>query len=146
MKERIIYIAVIFILASSIFDVSGFSEDDLDNKVIWLLKPQCIEAKSFSEGFAAVELKAGWGYINREGQVAIKPQFHYAADFSEGVAAVGMLKRAFYKYGFINTNGEYILKPQYDYADNFSEGLAVAKAGKFCGYINKKGEFVKTAI
>ncbi len=46
------------------------------------------EAKSFSEGLAAVRAGDKWGFINNTGEFVIEPQFYYAFDFSEGLAKV----------------------------------------------------------
>ncbi len=48
-------------------------------------------AGCFSDGLAKFQDKAGkWGYVDKEGNVAIKPQFDFAGSFKEGLARVYM--------------------------------------------------------
>ena len=41
----------------------------------WIASPQFDEAKTFSEGLAAVKVGEKWGYIDKAGQVVIAAQF-----------------------------------------------------------------------
>ena len=45
-------------------------------------------ADDFSDGLAPVQVGNRWGYINKEGKVAINPQFNDARGFSLGLAPV----------------------------------------------------------
>jgi hypothetical protein len=66
-------------------------------------KPRIFEeAHPFCDSLALVKgeydrpTRSGWeahsyGYINAEGQYAIRPVYHFARSFSEGLAAVGIL-------------------------------------------------------
>ena len=76
------------------------------------------------------------GYIDREGNMAIKPAPVRTYGFSEGLAAFTTGD----KWGYMDVNGKTVVEPKYDHAYPFSEGLAAVKAGKKWGYINKKGE------
>ena len=46
------------------------------------------EAKSFSEGLAAVELDSSWGFSDKSGNIIIEPEYDDARNFSEGLAPV----------------------------------------------------------
>jgi len=92
----------------------------------------------FSEGLAAVYIKNRWGYIDKQGNIAIKPQYTDAYGFSEGLAAVIVDK----KYGFIDKTGAVVLQPKYDFATAFTEGVAIVLTGNCFQIIDKKGTIV----
>lgn len=76
--------------------------------------------RRFSEDLAAVEVDGKWGYIDKQGRMAVPPQFETAEAFSEGLAAVEVDG----KYGFIDKSGEFVIKPRFDLATKFSDGFA----------------------
>jgi hypothetical protein len=79
------------------------------------------------------------GYIDRQGNWAIKPQFQEASPFSEGLA---MVKPAPWtnKYGYIDRTGRMVIPAKFDKADDFSEGLALVVSNGLSEYINRSGE------
>jgi hypothetical protein len=106
----------------------------------------------FSEGLAVVSKEYGeyifqkgrdtkYGFIDKNGNLAIEFRFDRAQSFSDGLAAVRMNG----KYGFIDNLGEIIIDCKYsnDFRrSKFINGLLFVhgepwKPGK--GYINKKG-------
>ena len=89
----------------------------------------------FSDGLAAVLIKNKWGYIDRQGHVAIAPQYTAASGFSEGLAAVEVNN----KYGFIDRYGKMMIKPQYDFALAFTEGVAACSIGDGFHIIDRNG-------
>ncbi|MCO5232758.1 MAG: WG repeat-containing protein [Chitinophagales bacterium] len=54
------------------------------------------EARSFTEGLAAVRIIYQWGYINRSGEVVIPMMFHLAEPFIDGKAKVKLNDKYFY--------------------------------------------------
>src|SRR5439155_25906777 len=63
-----------------------------------------------------------WGYIERDGKMAIKPQCTGGARFSHGMAAVQTQLAG--KVGFIDETGKIVIPQQFKLADPFSEGYA----------------------
>ncbi len=93
----------------------------------------------FSEGLAGVYLAgAGWGFIDKTGQVAIEPQFEAGGSFSEGLAVVVVKGKS----GFIDKTGRVVIGPEYDRAYSFSEGVAVAEKGDESYLIDRAGRMV----
>lgn len=93
--------------------------------------------------------KAIWGYMDKEGNMAIDFRFSDEDDtgnFSDGLTKIKING----KYGFIDKTGKIAIEPQFVRAEDFSEGLAVVsvknKYDKYeCekyGYIDKTGKFV----
>ena len=77
---------------------------------------------SFQEGLAAVSTEDNlWGYIDRQGNVAIEPRFEVAKDFENGRAIV--MENA--KFGVIDTSGVYVYPPEYDDIYSFTRGDGV---------------------
>ena len=64
--------------------------------------PQYDRARDFSEGLAAVQLDAVWGFVSPEdGSVVVQPQYQVVGNFAEGLAFVqGTALDA--QYGFID--------------------------------------------
>ena len=66
----------------------------LNTRGEWAIAPQFDDLRDFSEGLAAVNLGANcgiggkWGYIDRDGRVAIPFHFLSAGQFSDGRACV----------------------------------------------------------
>ena len=54
-----------------------------------------------------------WGYIDAQGNVAIKPQFATARPFSEGLAAVQVEENYVKKWGFIDRAGAFVIPAEY---------------------------------
>ena len=68
---------------------------DADGKTV--IEPQFAEAKSFSDGLAAVSDGTHWGYIDHQGRLVIDYQFLEADYFTEdGVAFVRSLNDLYY--------------------------------------------------
>ncbi len=129
---------------------------------------------SFSEGLAVVVLNGKYGYINKQGRIAIDPQFDSAKPFSDGLAWVSKNGKPLY----INQQGKMVIRldslefPLYaekylkrldeselsevrkfpsSFAPSFSEGVApVQRMGKdgypIYGYIDKAGSIVIEAV
>jgi hypothetical protein len=127
----------------------------------WIAKPQYQSADEFSEGLAPVLMNDKVGFIDLQGQIAIKPQFDpdgaggcvqfgrvSASRFSEGLAAVRLNKNEWGKqWGFIDQRGNWVIQPAFACAAPFSEGLALigireAEGAWRYGYIDKTGAVV----
>jgi WG containing repeat len=116
------------------------------------------DARTFSEGLAAVNVGAKWirqfpmarlgggkwGFVDKTGKLLIPMQFDYVdyRGFSDGLALVGADDR----YVFIDTKGKVALTPNKDYSVvPFFEGLArVEVRGDLkdmrCGFMDKTGK------
>jgi hypothetical protein len=119
----------------------------------------------FSGGFAKIEVKGLYGFINHTGKFAIPPTLLHAGDFSDGMVRVvlegpcfargsggcdlgeivprnsekkGVLPSAC-KFTFMDKSGRVISAVRFDDAMAFSEGLAPVKVGSLWGYIGKDG-------
>ena len=95
---------------------------------------------SFHEGLAQY-FESGWGFIDREGRVAIEAKFYEVSDFSEGLALVRLSEKR--KFGYINQKGELVIPSQFAWAGDFHDGLAAVKSsqGQY-GFIDKTGKLV----
>ena len=87
------------------------------------------------------------GFINKEGEVAIKPRFSMAKGFYQGLSAVAVKKEDKFLWGYINHQGRFVVKPKYLMAYNFSEdGLAIVKKKEkektSLLFINRRGKEV----
>jgi hypothetical protein len=115
-----------------------------DGETRFQLPTDIEKAGSFTEGLALVATEDYYGYVNKEGKVAIPLKYVSAGQFSEGLARVASYDSTAkeYKFGFIDKKGELVINYQFARVSDFSEGLALVYNGKQYGYINKKGEFV----
>jgi hypothetical protein len=91
---------------------------------------------SFNEGFtpfyyedeeSIVEESPSFGYLDRQGRVAIKPQFSSAEPFSDGLAGVGLPNDDGdgELYGYIDTSGKMVVPAIYSAVSPFVAGLGV---------------------
>ena len=107
------------------------NEKSSKNDGLFTIPPIYLQARAFSEGVAAVligkEFKtAKWGYVDKDGVIAIPANFDGAGDFRYGVADVKIGFHGFSspsqsfqivdhrKTGFIDRSGALILSPNYD--------------------------------
>ncbi|WP_293302489.1 WG repeat-containing protein [Pedobacter sp. UBA4863] len=99
------------------------------------------KARSFKNGFAAIQVGNKWGLINIKGDVVGEIKYDEVGDFINGFAAVATDKDG---WGFIDTSGREVIIPQFKVAGDFSEGLALVATGNyrdtFYKYINEKGQ------
>ena len=79
-----------------------------------------------------------YGYITRDGSVAIQPQYQSAITFSEGLAGI----QRDGKWGFIDLSGKIAVKAKFDSCRPFAHGLAVVEHGDSKQYIDKDGKVV----
>ncbi|MCA1816762.1 MAG: WG repeat-containing protein [Acidobacteria bacterium] len=117
------------------------------------------QARSFSEGLAAVQINGKWGYVDRTGKLVIPAQFKDALEFSEGLAAVrlpvddahavtcplqnpGDTSTNPNLYGYVDRAGRLVIPPQFEYAKPFSEGLAAVSNCSKPAFIDETGAVV----
>ena len=128
----------------------------IDSKGKFIVPPRFSRTGSFSEGMARVMLGGGWqrfargprvvfhevngdwGYVTKDGKIAITTRFSEAGDFREGLAYA----RPTAAWGFIDTKGKIAIPPQFDETGNFKEGLVKVKAGLRWGYVKNNGEYL----
>lgn len=99
--------------------------------------------KDFNEetGLAMVNLDGKLGWINKNGEFAVKASYTEAGDFSSvGLAAV----KSGDKWGYINTKGKFVIEAQFIDALEFApNGLAAVETDDgLWGYIDEDGYFV----
>ena len=104
-------------------------------------------AQPFHEGLAAVmtgseEDEAGrWGYIDKQGRMAIAPAFQEATPFQNGLAAV----RQDDLWGYIDAKGAWAIRPAYAEATGFNaQGTALVRIDERDVLIDRQGQTVKT--
>lgn len=134
-------------------NVSRFNNDRAfvkdENKTVYLIDKSGVKVdlkglkiiayKEFTEGLARVKVGSTWGFINKEGELAIEAKYSKVRVFSGGLAAAKIGKD---KFGYINKEGDFVLEPAYDAASEFdtSSDLARVKIGKQWMYVNKNSE------
>jgi hypothetical protein len=104
---------------------------DLKGNVV--IAPQFSDARSFSEGLAAVTFsrwidsrpRPTWFYIDKSGKQCIDGLFEEALEFSEGVARVKLNK----KMGVIDKSGRFVVAAKYDMIYPCTCGIIVAREG-----------------
>ncbi len=99
-------------------------------------------SSEFSNGLGPVHVGVfpdwKYGFIDREGNVAIEPQFDGAYAFSESTAAVEIDG----EWGFIGLDGGLIIEPRFEDPGYFKDGLCNVKLDGQWGYIDTGGDFV----
>ena len=128
-------------LNSEFFIVSGSGGESKVNV------PDIVAIKRVSEGLAAYKNADGkFGFVNTNGEEAIKPKFVGVGHFKAGLCWVrdenGLI-------GFIDKKGEYIIPSKYKAVKNFDEvsGMTIVKTDDSeWHYINKKGEKLETKM
>lgn len=129
---------------------------DVTGKVLFITKEidgdLVDKVGSFVDGFVKFKtINRKWGFINKEGKVAIKAKYDYVSDFREGIAEVGIreLKNKdsielgyILKYGFINEKGEEVIKIKKGiiYGSPGNGLIAFSDNEKNYGFINFKEE------
>lgn len=83
-----------------------------------------------------------WGYIDSDGNFAIKAEYDEGLAFSEGLAAVKPSGKSL--WGYIDKEGKVTIEPSFEAAGSFNGGLAPAQdsQSKLWGFIDKTGKFV----
>jgi hypothetical protein len=98
----------------------------------------------FSEGLAAV-IVGEWpdwkyGYLDREGNLAIPSRFRAGGDFSEGLAFVRLSDDG--KWGFIDKTGKMVIEPRFDRPFSFHEGRGVVQTNGRFGFVDTRGRWI----
>jgi hypothetical protein len=103
--------------------------------------------RAYAEGLAAVQVgktsdPAGtWGYIDKQGRMAIQPAFREAESFQNGLAAVQQGEL----WGYIDARGEWAIQPRFTRATGFNaEGTALVELDERDVLVNRQGQIVKT--
>ncbi len=82
--------------------------------------------EKFHDGMAAVEVEQSnqWGFIARDGTLAIPGPYLQVQPFSEGLAAVTPGRNTPMKWGYIDRLGVMVIQPRFLEARSFTDGLA----------------------
>lgn len=99
---------------------------------------------AFADGLALIHGKAGYGFIDVDGKVAIEPKFNFAYSFDTGRAWVALLaedKKSTYGV-FVDKSGKVVSPSNLKMMESFG-GLAVAWNRDIkAGVVNREFEFV----
>lgn len=127
---------------------------DVNGRVAIKLSKEVLDAKGFSEGLAAVEIKGKknnpplTGFIDKTGHFVLPPKYAFVGSFENGLAQFVLND----KWTFLDKNGNVIFSTPYQVSYGFERGLAsiqeVGKGGfddfqnhKY-GYIDKTGKVI----
>lgn len=93
---------------------------------------------AFSEGLLLAKSENYYGFIDKQGKVAIPFKYDEALPFHDGLAAVAING----DYGYIDKHNNTVIPFQFDKAYEFSEGLAPVQIDYTWKFINPKGETI----
>lgn len=114
--------------------VAGF----IDSSGSFVVAPRFEQARSFSDGLAAVRVGGRWGFIDHSGRTVVEPRFQSVQDFSQDRAVASLDGQR----GYIDGTGQFAIAPGFDDAAPFSEGLAaVCCDGERTRYIGLTGRW-----
>lgn len=117
---------------------------DKNGKAPHTFSDQADGCGEFEAGRAPASLKSGgqllWGFMDADGDFAIKAEFRKVRRFSDGLCAVQDQRSG--AWGFIGFDGAYVLRPEYEAADDFVDGIAPVKREGSWVYIDKRGKIV----
>ncbi|MFX1343060.1 MAG: WG repeat-containing protein [Promethearchaeota archaeon] len=83
--------------------------------------------------------KYKYGFINKQGQIAIEARFDDAKDFHNGLAAVKLGE----KWGYIDKTGQFVTERLYDWVpEKLDEDLNRVQIRTKWGYVNKTGKVI----
>ncbi len=99
-------------------------------------------ALRFKEGYAAVRVGEGCGFIDTRGRIVIEPRFVRVRSFHEGFAMVELPGEADAAgpLGYINKRGRFVMvdrQGRFEELGDFEDGYARAKANGGWGYIDR---------
>jgi uncharacterized protein YfaP (DUF2135 family) len=116
------------------------------NLVAWF-DPQSIDlVQDYREGLASVRNHVNgtpkWGFIDRNGEIAIPVQYDSVSVFIDGVSRVSNNG----KIGLINGNGDVILPIAYDEIGEFHDDIAYVRKDNKIGFVRRNGELLRDPI
>ena len=106
-----------------------------------MIPPKFEKSAAFFNGLAGVQIEKRFGYIDKQGQTAVRPYFAGGTVFSDGYAAVETPSCCGGKWIYLDRRGLMIPDLFFIRAKPFSEGLAAVR-NKGWGYINTQGKYV----
>lgn len=117
----------------------------MDSKGRFLFAKEVAYLGDFHDGLARFkyELRAESrsGFVDRTGKVVLAPVWTTQANFSDGLLAVEING----KYGFVSKTGEMLIPAIFDEVYSpFDRGLSYVRLGSSEGYIDVKGNWVRT--
>jgi len=113
---------------------------DRTGRVVIDSPPGLAWPQDFAGGLARVAITGEkhnrLGYLNKNGELAIRTDYDFGGDFSDGLASVAAEQAGI---GFLDASGKLVIGLQFHGARDFSGGLApVLKDGAW-GYVDKNG-------
>ncbi len=105
--------------------------------------PHATQVGRFASGYAPYRALSrigvpAWGFVDRNGAVALPPTYDAIGEFSEGLCAVQQDDL----YGFIDTAFNAVIEPRFHEANDFREGLAAVGLDGLTGYCDRSGALV----
>lgn len=102
----------------------------------WIRPVQGQILKTYSEGMAPYCVAGKWGYMDKNGNIAILSQYEEAGAFENGLAIVKLDG----KWGVIDIHGKTVFECIYDNISPFSDGYALAETGSENYYLSSDGK------
>jgi len=109
-----------------------------DLKDYWEARLSPNDLRCFSEDLAAICFDGKWGYLDKNGTIAINLKYQECTDFSDGLARVKLNN----KWGIIDKNEKVIFDFIYNKINDFYDDLAVVTLNRRKGVMNKAGEII----
>ena len=128
------------IAATEITILEEISIKELLNIAEWWKNENVIDLLYFSDGFARVQRKDKWNFIDKQGNYLSDEWFNWADNFYDGFARV---QRVDGLWNFINKDGKLLSNEWFEWVDNFSDGFARLKRsdGQY-NFIDKEGKIL----
>jgi hypothetical protein len=127
MKTRSIAVVALVLTVTVLNSLSQFATAEIPTK-----ETQGIDR------LEAVQMGEKYGFVDRDGRIAIEAKYQNATDFVEGLAAVKING----KWGYIDRAGNLIIGSRFDRAMSFANGKAKVKLKDRWGSIDRNGRFV----